>query len=183
MRSESYQKLLAVASKNALKAVQDFSDPKYAIVSIGEKKALAMAAVIHCDICRLFIAYEDCERGGIARMLWLADIASKLLEARHWYNNSGEKLMREIGLSKPWGVKPIDKKIQQLISIHRINRVNKYKQYRNKLSYHYDENAIECLQKFSELDAEEFFELLIDFLKFSRGWIQITKNVIQGKMP
>lgn len=183
MRSESFQKLLAAASKNADKAFQVFSAPNCAMVPINEKTAWAMAAVIQCDLCRLITAYKDCEREGLARLLWLADITSKLLEARNWYNNSGRKLIRGIGLSKPCGVGPVDKKIQQLITRHHIHRVNKYKEYRNKFSYHYDENAIEYFQKFSELDAEEFFEILMDFLEFSRGWNQLTKNLIQGKVP
>ena len=183
MLSESYQKLLVDASKNADKAFQVFSDQNSALVHINEKTAWAMAALIQCDLCRLITAYEYCEREGLARLLWLAEISSKLLEARNWYINSGKKLIREIGLSKPWGVEPVDKKIQQLISSHRIHRVNKYKEYRNGFSYHYDENAIEYLQKFSELDAEEFFEFLIDFVEFSRDWLQLTKNLIQGEMP
>lgn len=183
MRSESFQKLLAAASKNADKTFQVFCDPNCAMVPINEKTAWAMAAVIQCDLCRLITAYEDCEREGLARLLWLADITSKLLEARNWYTKSGKKLILEISLSKPCGVEPVDKKIQQLITRHHIHRVNKYKEYRNKFSYHYDGNAIEYLQKFSELDAKEFFEILIDFLEFSRNWAQLTRNLIQGKLP
>jgi len=183
MRTELNQKALAGASKNADKAFQAVTDQKFAHVPASEKTAWAMAAVIHCDFCRLVIAYEECEREGLARLLWMADISSKLFEARNWYSNTGTKLLREIATAKPYGVAAVNKEIEQLKSTHQIHRINKYEDYRNKFGYHYDENAMEYLQRFGGEDADEFFEILASFVKFSGKWAQLTKNLIESNAP
>lgn len=180
MRTELNQKALAGASQNADKAFQAVSDQRFAHVPTTQKTAWAMAAVIHCDFCRLVIAYEECEREGLARLLWMADISSKLFEARNWYSNFGTKLLREIAMAKSGEVAAVNKEIEQLKSTHQIHRINKYEDYRNKLGYHYDENAIAYLQKFGGEDANDFFEILVSFVKFSGEWAQITKNLIKA---
>ncbi len=183
MRTELNQKALAGASKNADKAFQAVSDQQFAHVPPSQKTAWAMAAVIHCDFCRLVIAYEECEREGLARLLWMADISSKLFEARNWYSNTGTKLLREIASGKPCGVAPVNKEIELLKNTHQIHRINKYEDYRNKFGYHYDENAIACLEKFGAEDANEFFEILVSFVKFSGEWAQLTKNLLKTNAP
>jgi len=180
MRTELNQKALAGASRNAEKALHAFSDQKFAHVPANQKTAWAMAAVIHCDFCRLVIAYEECEREGVARLLWIADISSKLFEARNWYSKTGTKVLREIAASKQCDVSAVNREIEQLKSTHQIHRVNKYEDYRNKLGYHYDENAIAYLQKFGGEDANEFFEILASFAKFSGEWAKLTKSLIKA---
>jgi hypothetical protein len=179
MRTELNRKTLAGASVNADKAFQAVSDEKLGHVPVSEKTAWAMAAVIHCDFCRLVIAYEECEREGLASLLWIADISSKLFEARNWYSNTGTKLLREIATTKSGGVAEVNKEIEQLKKSHQIHRINKYEDYRNKFGYHYDENAIAYLQKFGGEDAKEFLEILVSFVKFSGEWAQLTKNLIK----
>ncbi|OYY94032.1 MAG: hypothetical protein B7Y41_08855 [Hydrogenophilales bacterium 28-61-23] len=159
------------------------ADADLAHYPANEKTAWAMAAVIHCDFCRLVIAYEECEREGLARLLSMADISSKLVEARNWYNNAGSKLLKEIAASKPCGVEAVSRRIEQLKNTHGINRVNRYVDYRNKIGYHYDENAITYLQRFGGESAEEFFEVLSSFVRFSGDWAQLTKNLIQRNAP
>lgn len=176
MRTARSQTALLGASRNAEKAIQAVSDADLAHYPANEKTAWAMAAVIHCDFCRLVIAYEECEREGLARLLSMADISSKLVEARNWYNNAGSKLLKEIAASKQCGVEAVSKRIEQLKNTHGIHRVNRYVDYRNKFGYHYDENAIAYLQKFGGERAEEFFELLSSFVRFSGDWAQLTKN-------
>lgn len=183
MRTARSQTALLGASRNAEKAFQAVSDADLAHYPANDKTAWAMAAVIHCDFCRLVIAYEECEREGLARLLSMADISSKLVEARNWYNNAGSKLLKEIAASKPCGVEAVSKQIEQLKSTHGIHRVNRYVDYRNKFGYHYDENAIAYLQKFGGESAEEFFELLSSFVRFSGDWAQLTKNLIQNNAP
>ena len=179
MRTELNKTALVGASLNAENAVQAVTDAKLAHYPESEKIAWAMAAVIHCDFCRLFIAYEECEREGFARLLWMADISSKLYEARNWYNNAGTKLLKEIASTKACEVSEINKKIDSLKSTHKIHRVNRYEDYRNKLGYHYDENATSYLQKFGGEDANAFFEILSSFVKFSGEWAQLTKSLIK----
>ena len=183
MRTELNSTALVGASKSAEKAFQAVGDQKFAHVPASEKTAWAMAAVIHCDFCRLVIAYEECEREGLARLLWMADISSKLFEARNWYSNAGSKLLREISSTKPCGVAAVNKTIEQLKNTHQIHRINKFEDYRNKFGYHYDENAIAYLRKFGGEDANEFFEILSSFVKFSGEWAQLTKNLIKTNAP
>lgn len=183
MRTARSQTALLGASRNAEKAFQAVSDADLAHYPANEKTAWAMAAVIHCDFCRLVIAYEECEREGLARLLSMADISSKLVEARNWYNNAGSKLLKEIAASKQCGVEAVSKRIEQLKNTHGIHRVNRYVDYRKKFGYHYDENAIAYLQKFGGERAEEFFELLSSFVRFSGDWAQLTKNLIQNNVP
>ncbi len=183
MRTARSQTALLSASRNAEKAFQAVSDADLAHYPANEKTAWAMAAVIHCDFCRLVIAYEECEREGLARLLSMADISSKLVEARNWYNNAGSRLLKEIAASKPCGVEAVSQRIEQLKKTHEIHRVNRYVAYRNKFGYHYDENAIAYLQKFGGESAEEFFELLSSFVRFSGDWAQLTKNLIQNNAP
>ena len=176
MRTALNRTALVGASKNAEKAFQAVTDEQLAQFPANEKNAWAMAAVIHCDFCRLVIAYEEREREGLARLLWVADIDSKLFEARNWYSNAGSKILNEIASTKSCGVADLNKRIEHLKNTHQIHRINKYEDYRNKFGYHYDENAISYLQKFSGEDANEFFEILSAFVKFSGDWAQITKN-------
>jgi len=107
MRTARSQTALLGASRNAEKAFQAVSDADLAHYPANEKTAWAMAAVIHCDFCRLVIAYEECEREGLARLLSMADISSKLVEARNWYNSAGSKLLKEIAASKQCGVEAV----------------------------------------------------------------------------
>jgi len=183
MRTELNSKALVGASQNAEKAFHAVGDQEFAHVPASEKTAWAMAAVIHCDFCRLVIAYEECTREGLARLLWMADISSKLFEARNWYSNAGSKILREIASAKPCGVAAVNKAIEQLKNTHQIHRINKFEDYRNKFGYHYDENAIAYLQKFGGENANEFFEILSSFVKFSSEWAKLTKNLIQTNAP
>lgn len=147
---------------------------------MDDKVAWAMAAIIHCDLCRLFIAMEECEKEGIARLLCLGDIASKLCEARNWYNNSGTKTLRAIASRKACVRDTIDARIEGLKQTYQVHRVNKYTDYRNKVGYHYDSEAIAYLHRFGSEDSDEFFGILTSYVKFSGAWAQLTKDVVQA---
>ena len=180
MRVERNRVALSGASKSAAKALEALTSTELAHIPDDEKSAWAMAAVIHCDLCRLVIALDECEE-GIARLLCLADIASKLFEARNWYNNAGTKLLRGIAERKPLGSANINESIERLKQVHQVHRVNKYEDYRNKLGYHYDSNALSYLQRFGSEDAGQFFGLLTSFVKFSGDWAQMTKDLLQSR--
>jgi hypothetical protein len=180
MQSERNQVALSGASQNAEKALGAFSSPDLQHVPEDEKAAWAMAALIHCDLCRLVVALDECKVEGVARLLCLADIASKLYEARNWYNNAGAKLLRGIAERKPLGTTKVNERIERLKQEHQVHRVNKYEDYRNKFGYHYDANAIAYLQRFGNEDSDHFFELLTSFVKFSGAWAQLTKELVQS---
>jgi hypothetical protein len=148
MRSERNRIALSGASKNVAKALNAVSSPDFKHVSEDEKIAWTMAALIHCDLCRLVVSFDECQVEGAARLLCLADIASKLFEARNWYNNVGTKLLLAIAEQKSIDVVGVRRKIDDIKQVHQIHRVNKYKDYRNKFGYHYDASAILHLQRF-----------------------------------
>ena len=181
MRTDLNRTALSGASRNAAKAFQATKSPEFAHYPEDEKSAWAMAAVIHCDICRLVIALDECEReGGIARLLCMADIASKLYEARNWYNNAGTKILRGICARRSFESQKLNESVETLKREHQVHRVNKYEKYRNKLGYHYDAQTIKYLEEFGDEDSDEFFEILKSFVKFSGDWAKLTKAVIHA---
>jgi len=181
MRSERNKTALTGASKNADRAFAAVSSPDFLHVPEDEKTAWAMAALVHCDLCRLVVALDECQVEGLARLLCLSDIASKLFEARNWYNNSGAKLLSSIAERRPVGAALTRERIEGLKRTHQIHRVNKYESYRNKFGYHYDADAISHLQRFGAEDSEQFFDLLTSFVRFSGEWAQLTKDLVQSK--
>lgn len=181
MRSDLNQTVLSGASKNAETALAAVSSLDFQHVPDDEKMAWAMAALVHCDLCRLVVTLDECKVEGVARLLCLADIASKLFEARNWYNNSGTKLLRSIAERKPFGLARTNERIEELKRIHNIHRVNKYEIYRNKFGYHYDADAISHLERFGAEDAAQFFEILNSFVRFSGEWAQLTRELVQSK--
>lgn len=181
MQSERNQTALSGASRNAAKALDAFSSPEFGHVPEDEKSAWAMAALIHCDLCRLVVALDECRVEGVARLLCLADIASKLFEARNWYNSAGTTLLLAIAKRKPIGASAVNQRIEAIKQEHQIHRVNKYEDYRNKFGYHYDANAITYLQRFGTENSDHFFELLASYAKFSGAWAQLTKDVLRSR--
>ncbi|OIQ75065.1 hypothetical protein GALL_432720 [mine drainage metagenome] len=111
----------------------------------------------------------------------MADISSKLYEARNWYSNVGTDLLRGIAVRKSSCVANINKSIEDLKSAHQVHRINKYAVYRNKFGYHYDAKALQYLQQFEGEDAEDFFEVLRSFVRFSGEWAQLTKTLVQSQ--
>lgn len=180
MRSEKNRAALSGASKNAAKALDAVSSVELEHIPADDKTAWAMAALIHCDLSRLVVSFDECQVEGIARLLCLADVASKLFEARNWYNNAGTRLLLSIAERKSIDVAGVRKHIEDLKQTHQIHRVNKYEDYRNKLGYHYDANAISYLRRFSSEDSDHFFDLLAAFVRFSASWAQLTKELLQN---
>jgi len=178
MQSKRNETALSGASRNATRALEALSSPELTHVPDDEKTAWAMAALIHCDLCRLVVTLDECHVEGLARLLCLSDIASKLFEARNWYNNSGAKLLRTIAARKSFGLARTNERMESLKSTHQIHRVNKYEPYRNKFGYHYDTDAIGHLQQFGREDADQFFELLTSFVRFSGEWAKLTKELV-----
>jgi hypothetical protein len=182
-RDEQNEKALRGASRNAQTAFDAACSEEFASIPQDEKIAWAMAAIIHCDICRVVVAFDECEREGIARLLWMADIVSKLHEAKRWYFEKGGPLLRRIGGTKGYGADYIGKKIKKIRDRHPIGEVEAFGKYRNKLGYHYDANAIDYLKEFGNEDAEAFHGLLLAFSRHSGEWAQITRSLIRDELP
>lgn len=95
-RSELNGKVLISASRNAQRAIDAVSSTEFDNALAEEKVAWAMIAMIHCDICRLVVAFDERARDGLARLLWMADIVSRLHEAQRWYSEKGSPLFQKI---------------------------------------------------------------------------------------
>lgn len=182
-RTELNEKVLVAASTGAEKAVNAVCAQEFASVSEDEKVAWAMAAVIHCDQCRLLVAYDECERDGIARLLWMADIVSKLHEAKRWYFNTGQKLLLSIAATKDCDPDYVHIKIKEIKSNHPIGEIDAYSTYRNKFGYHYDADALSYLDRFANESADLFYERLMTFSQFSSEWIKLTSSLIKNELP
>jgi hypothetical protein len=180
-RTEKSELALRGASKGAQTAFDAIQSKDLADVPMDEKIAWAMAAAIHCDVCRLVVAYEECEREGLARLLWMADICSKLYEAKNCAFKIGSRSLCEIGKRKSCGAEPVGRKLKELKALYPISNVEAYAVYRNKFGYHYDADALNYIIKFGNEDAEDFFAMLTTFVLFSREWAGLTKALIRDE--
>ena len=178
-RSSTNQKALSGASRNAGRAFEAVSAVKYTHVPKAHKVAWAMAALIHCDMCRLLVSLDECEP-GLAKLLSMADIASKLYEAKKWYVGAGSRALRHIASGKSCGTQLVDQKLKELKSIHPIGKADTYAVYRNKVGYHYDADTPEYLAQFGQEDFDAFYSLLTTFARFSGEWAKLTKTVVQA---
>lgn len=179
MKTNKILEALENASKNAEKAFDAINSPEFSSAHQDDKNVWAMSNLINCDICRLVASYDQCQVGGVARLLHLGDIAAKLYEARNWYNNTGTKILLNIAKRKGLDVKDIKKQIDVIIRNHKIHNVNKLKVYRDKFGSHYDIEAINNIHLFGSENSDLFFQLLTDFVKFSHDWAKLTKELIQ----
>ena len=123
-RSVANHKALSGASKSAGRALEALSDPQWAHIPREEVVAWAMAAVIHCDMCRLVVSLDECEP-GIASLLAMSDVVSKLYEIKRWYLGQGAKALRKIACTKSCGIPLVDERLRQLKSLHPIGSVDK----------------------------------------------------------
>ncbi len=85
-----------------------------------------MAAVIHCDLFRLVVAFDECEP-GTARLLSMASTISKLYEAKKWYLDAGAKTLRRIAQRKACGIQPVEDKLKELESSSELVKIDKYR--------------------------------------------------------
>lgn len=168
------------ASTNAQRAFDAVYSDEYQHVPEIEKTAWAMSAIIHCDICRHVVAFDECKVEGLARLLFIADITSKLFEAQRWYFGTGAGLLKLIARSKSVSDKNVTDALKDLSSKYKIGKIQNHANYRNKFSYHYDEKALPHLKKFGEENADDFYDLLSNFVKYSADWAKFTKSLIQG---
>ena len=180
MRTAKNRLALTGASKNAAAAIDALVDPQFSHVPEDERSVWAMAAIIHCDLCRLVVALDECEREGVARLLCLGDIASKLYEARNWYSNSGTTTLRAIAERRSFGVAALNARLESIKSTYQVHRINKYADYRNKVGFHYDKDAISHLSWFASEGADDFFEIMASFVKFSGEWAQLSRDVLRS---
>ena len=113
----------------------------------------------------------------------MADIVSKLHEAKFWYFNTEGKLLLNIAATKNCGQNYVRTKIKEIKSNHSIGEIDAYRDYRNKFGYHYDVDALSYLDQFSNESAELFYERLRTFSRFSGEWVKLTNSLIRNELP
>lgn len=141
-----------------------------------------MATLIHCDLTRLVVAL-DRANGSTSNLLWMADLASKIYEAKRWYLLQGGPLLITVAEENSYGSETVRSRIRELRNSHGVSAVERLAIYRNKVSYHYDDLTLEHLDRFEQENADEFFRVVNDFLRFSIGWAQLTKEVLTYARP
>ena len=157
--------------------MQAFRSEEFDLVPDEQKQAWAMAALIHCDLTRLIVALDAAE-GSMARLLWMADLAAKIYEAKRWYLERGGPLLLGIAEQNGYGGDSVREKIRELKAEHQLSGIERLADYRNKLSAHYDEEALEYLERFERAHADEFFSTVGEFVRFSRGWALLARDVL-----
>ena len=168
-------------SINARGAFDALSDPEYAKVPDNEKQLWAMCTIIHCDIVRFIDASYSSSNTGIVGILWAGDLVSKLVEAEQWYRRKGSKILLEI--AKKNGIEELVKvKIKELQNENPIKDIKIFKNYRNKVGFHYDLDALDHLKEFGESDIDEINKILTIFVRYSFGWSDLTKMVIENRL-
>lgn len=182
-RTERNVIALAGASMNAQRAFDAIYAEGYASVPEDEKVVWAMAALIHCDICRLVVAFDECEREGIARLVWMAEIVSKLFEAKRWYLKLGGKLLLDIARRRKCGTEYMSRQLKEIWSRFPIKQIESYAVYRNTVGYHYDKDTLRHLERFGGEDADLFYDRLLTFVRFSGAWAQLTRDLLRDELP
>lgn len=109
----------------------------------------------------------------------MADIVSKLYEAKRWYFEKGGLLLLTIAQRRDYGPGYVRQRLKEIKSKYLINRIEHFAGYRNKLGFHYDRNALDQLIAFGKEDADLFYELLKAFAQFSKEWAQLTSSLIE----
>lgn len=170
----------AKISQHAKQAVLAVRDEGYSHIPEDEKILWAMSNVIHCDMIRLIDAWNNSDKNGLASVLSVGDIVSKLVEARRWYTTKGYVGIKTIVERKGLDPDAVNS-IKQLSSKHPINQIDEYKKYRNKMGYHYDLDAIDHLYELGTGTEEaDVIKILKIFLEYSHAWVRIIHPVLQS---
>lgn len=177
-RNDRNLKALGGASRSATQALDALDSPEYAHVPRLHRDIWVMATVIHCDICRLVVALDECEPGA-ARLLSMAGVVSKLYEAKKWYLSAGARSLREIAKIKTCGQTYIEGRLKELKAQHPISKIDAYAVFRHKVGHHYDAETPKYLAMFGNQDSVAFYSALMTFVRFSGEWAKLAIQVIQ----
>jgi hypothetical protein len=160
------------------RAIAVYRSPEFAHIPQTEREAWAMATLIQLDLSRLVFAMDECKT-SVARLRWMANLIAHLFEAKRYYQGWGKDCLLDIAESKRCGRNALKERFGELMKRHRISDVERYADYRNKMSSHYDQNALEYLHVFEKEDAQIFFGIIESFVHFSADWVQLTKDLIR----
>lgn len=177
MAKISSEKVLRDSSTSFEKTFDAFFDSKFDQISEEKKRLWAVSSLIHLDQCRLFEAFDSCPVEGFPRLLWMSEIISKLYEAKKWYFSNGIKLLHELAHEKN-RLDEIKRKIELLRKKNDLKCIDRFKKYRNKFSFHYDQQAMDYLREFSKEDYDEYINVCLTFGAFSKEWLLLAKDIL-----
>lgn len=169
---------LAQASLNAERAFQAAFAPEYAHYPLVQRHTWAAAAILHCDILRYVVTFEDSTREGLVRLLWMGDIVSMLYEAREWFTGTGGPKLLEIATSRGYDTNKLRNEIKAMKRAYSLKGIDAFADYRNKVGHHYDVHFVTHLYEFSATDSDNFYAVLTNYAKFSNKWTALYKAVL-----
>lgn len=141
------------------------------------RTTLATAVCIRCDIIRYLVTMEKSTREGLCRLLWMADAVSKLYEAKEWYCKRGNKNLRAIASAHAYSSAELDSELKILMKRHNLKLVNKFRDCRRKVSFHYDLDYIHYLHDFSEMEFSDFEAVFDVYKAYSNEWLLLFNKV------
>ncbi|WP_162615860.1 hypothetical protein [Solilutibacter oculi] len=173
---------IAKASSNFDQAIRALDSHYFADTPSDVKEIWAMANWLHLDMGRTLMAMSMSQPGPV-KLLWMADSVSRLFEAKRWYFEKGIPLILSIASRTSQSLlAETQTRITQLKTQEPIGKIERYANYRNKISFHYDRNALQHLQEFGKLDSGEFTSIVTSFLYFSRSFAEVVRDVL-GNPP
>ncbi|WP_372392527.1 hypothetical protein ACCQ05_00160 [Xanthomonas sp. NCPPB 3582] len=170
---------LTTASINAERAFKAATSSENLHYPEVQRYTWAAAAILHCDILRYVVTFENSTREGLVRLLWMGDIVSMLFEARIWFYETGHMNLQTIASENGNDVSAIQARLKELKKRCPLAGIDAFSNFRNKVGHHYDPSFVVHLHAFSEMDADGFYDVLTNYAKFSGQWVLLCKDVIK----
>jgi hypothetical protein len=139
---------------------------------------LAAAKIIHCDVIRYLVTLEFSTKEGLVPLLWMGDVVSVLCEAKKWFLGTGKNNLLAIAKNTGYDEGELLEQMEGLESRFRLDDIEAFRYYRNKVGYHYDPHMIDHLRKFSEMDSAGFYEVIEAYKGYSNCWAILCKQVL-----
>lgn len=140
----------------------------------------AAATIIQCDVLRYLVTLESSTREGLVRLLWMGDVVSALYEAKSWFLGVGNQNLLAIARNTGYDEVRLREQMKELKSRFRLDGIDAFKSYRNKVGHHYDGDLIEHLRKFSEMDSDAFDAVVVAYVRYSNCWASLCKQVLDS---
>lgn len=173
-----YLGALAKASLNAERAFEAAVSSEYAAYPEIQRHTWAAAAILHCDILRYLVTFENSMTGGLVRLLWMGDIVSMLYEARDWFFQTGSRNVLSIASTGGVGLSEVRAELRSLKKQFPLGGIDAFANFRNTVGHHYDPQFVANLQQFAETDSRNFFEMLTNYANYTGEWTALCKRVI-----
>ena len=88
--------------------------------------------------------------------------------------------MLSIAESKGHNTKELKGEMKKLSQKYQIERIKKYKDYRNKMGSHYDMEALDQLKLLNETEKMEFAKILEAFVGYAFDWHEFLWQEIRS---